>query len=127
MSLEKDSKILIVDDFSMMRKVVSNIMKELGYSNFVEAEDGVVALDILRNNNDIKLVITDWHMPNLNGLDLLKQIRSDPDLSSLPVIMITAEALQQNIVAAIHAGVDNFIVKPFDAKMMKEKLNKVFN
>ena len=104
MALALSSKILIVDDFSMMRKVVINIFKQLGYHEMLEAEDGLRALEMVRKNPEIALVVTDWHMPNVNGLELLKALRNDPTTKNLPVIMITAEALQKNIVMAIKAG-----------------------
>ncbi len=125
-TLDKTSKILIVDDFSMMRKVIKNILKQLEYFNILEAEHGREALEILKKNEDIKLLITDWHMPIMNGLELLIAIRKNPPTAKLPVLMVTAEALQENILAAIKAGVNNFVVKPFDANMMREKIDKIF-
>ena len=126
MSAPKDIKILVADDFSMMRKIVINILAELGYTNVTEAANGEDAFEILVSHGDVGFLITDWHMPKMNGLELLHKIRANPSLSKLPVLMITAEALQENIIAAIKAGVNNFIVKPFDAQIMEEKINKIF-
>ena len=126
MSAPKDIKILVVDDFSMMRKIVINILAELGYKNVLEAVNGEEAFQVMVSNGDIGFLITDWHMPKMNGLELLQKVRSNPTLSKIPVLMITAEALQDNIIAAIKAGVNNFIVKPFDAQVMQEKINKIF-
>ena len=126
MTIDKNMKILVVDDFSMMRKVIKNILKQLDFHVILEAENGREALELLKSNEDIALVITDWHMPVMNGLELLIAIRKNPPTAKLPVLMVTAEALQENILAAIKAGVSNFVVKPFDANMMKEKIDKIF-
>ncbi|HEX7926117.1 MAG TPA: chemotaxis response regulator CheY [bacterium] len=118
--------ILVVDDFSTMRRIISNVLRQLGYENIVEAEDGTKALAILETT-PIDFVITDWNMPQMSGLDLLKAIRSNPAKKALPVLMVTAEAMQENIIAAAQAGVNNYIVKPFDAKTLSEKINKIFS
>ncbi|MDH4224668.1 MAG: chemotaxis response regulator CheY [Deltaproteobacteria bacterium] len=118
-------KILVVDDFATMRRIISNVLRQLGFENIVEAEDGTRALAILQSE-PIDFVITDWNMPQMSGLDLLKAIRSSATLKDMPVLMVTAEALQENIIAAAQAGVNNYIVKPFDAKTLAEKINKVF-
>lgn len=118
-------KILVVDDFATMRRIISNVLRQLGFENITEAEDGSRALAILESE-PIDFVITDWNMPQMSGLDLLKAIRSSPKLKSMPVLMVTAEALQENIIAAAQAGVNNYIVKPFDAKTLADKINKVF-
>lgn len=117
--------ILVVDDFSSMRKLISNILAQLGYSNIIEADDGARALDILQHER-VDLVITDWNMPQMSGLDLLKAIRASKTLKSLPVLMVTAEAVQESILQAAQAGVNNYIIKPFDAKTMAAKINKIF-
>ena len=117
--------ILVVDDFSTMRRIISNVLRQLGYENIVEAEDGTKALAIL-DTQQIDFVITDWNMPQMSGLDLLKAIRSNKDKKNIPVLMVTAEAMQENIIAAAQAGVNNYIVKPFDAKTLSEKINKIF-
>jgi len=116
--------ILVVDDFSTMRRIISNVLRQLGYENIVEAEDGTKALAIL-DTQQIDFVITDWNMPQMSGLDLLKAIRSNKDKKNIPVLMVTAEAMQENIIAAAQAGVNNYIVKPFNAATLKEKISSV--
>lgn len=122
---DKNLKFLVVDDFSTMRRIVRNLLKELGFANVDEAEDGVAALAKLRNSQ-FDFVISDWNMPNMTGIDLLINIRGDANLKSLPVLMITAEAKKENIVAAAQAGASGYIVKPFTAAVLEEKLNKIF-
>ena len=118
-------RILVVDDFATMRRIISNVLRQLGFENIVEAEDGSSALQILERDQ-IDFVVTDWNMPEMSGLDLLKAIRAKADKGNMPVLMVTAEALQENIIAAARAGVNNYIVKPFDAKTLAEKINKIF-
>jgi len=119
------TKFLVVDDFSTMRRIVRNLLKELGYSNVDEAEDGVLALQKLRSEK-FDFVVSDWNMPNMDGLEMLKQIRADATLSSLPVLMVTAEAKKENIIAAAQAGANGYVVKPFTAATLDEKLSKIF-
>ncbi|MDR0737215.1 MAG: chemotaxis response regulator CheY [Zoogloeaceae bacterium] len=118
-------RILVVDDFSTMRRIVRNLLKELGFTNIDEAEDGAIALQKL-NTETFEFVITDWNMPNMDGLTLLQTVRSTPTLKHLPVLMITAEAKKENIIAAAQAGASGYIVKPFTAATLSEKLNKIF-
>jgi len=118
-------KFLVVDDFSTMRRIVRNLLKELGYSNVDEAEDGVVGLSKLKSGG-YDFVVSDWNMPNMDGLTMLQQIRADPDLKSLPVLMVTAEAKKENIIAAAQAGANGYVVKPFTAATLDEKLGKIF-
>lgn len=118
-------KFLVVDDFSTMRRIVRNLLKELGFTNVDEAEDGAVALQKL-NSTAFDFVVTDWNMPNMDGLTLLQTIRQTPHLRHLPVLMITAEAKKENIIAAAQAGASGYIVKPFTAATMAEKLEKIF-
>lgn len=118
-------KILVVDDFSTMRRIVKNILKQLGYENIEEAEDGAQAFNKLKNGN-FGFVVSDWNMPNMDGLELLKKVRSDPDLKTLPFLMVTAEAEKDKVIEAIKAGVSNYIVKPFTAEILKEKIDKIF-
>ncbi len=118
-------KFLVVDDFSTMRRIVRNLLKELGFTNVDEAEDGVVALQKL-NGAQFDFVVTDWNMPNMDGLTLLQTIRQTPHLKHLPVLMITAEAKKENIIAAAQAGASGYIVKPFTAGTLAEKLEKIF-
>jgi len=122
--MNKDSKILIVDDFATMRKVIRNLLKQIGYENIVEAEDGVMALAELRNQK-IEFVISDWNMPNMTGIELLREVRADESLSKTPFLMVTAESLKENVVEAVKAGVDNYIVKPFTAEVLNEKIGKI--
>ena len=119
------TKFLVVDDFSTMRRIVRNLLKELGYSDVDEAEDGIQALQKLKSEK-FDFVVTDWNMPNMDGLDLLKAIRADAALSSLPVLMVTAEAKKENIIAAAQAGASGYVVKPFTAATLDEKLSKIF-
>ena len=118
-------KFLVVDDFSTMRRIVRNLLKELGFTNVDEAEDGAVALGKLREGN-FEFVVSDWNMPNMDGLTLLQNVRADPKLKSLPFLMITAEAKKENIIAAAQAGASGYIVKPFTAATLQEKLDKIF-
>jgi two-component system chemotaxis response regulator CheY len=118
-------KFLVVDDFSTMRRIVRNLLKELGYTNVDEAEDGVVAMQKLTSGG-IDFVVTDWNMPNMTGIELLRAIRANAQLSHLPVLMITAEAKKENIVEAAQAGASGYIVKPFTAATLSEKLAKIF-
>ena len=122
--MDKHIKILVVDDFATMRKVIRNLLKQVGYENIVEAEDGVLALRVLKSQK-IDLVISDWNMPNMTGLELLKAVRADEDLKTTPFLMVTAEALQDNVIAAVKAGVSNYIVKPFTAEVLNEKITKI--
>ncbi|CAG0994306.1 Chemotaxis protein CheY [Burkholderiales bacterium] len=122
---DNDIKFLVVDDFSTMRRIVRNLLKELGFSNVEEAEDGVNALQKL-TSGDFDFIVSDWNMPNMDGLELLKRIRADERLKGLPVLMITAEAKKENIIAAAQAGASGYIVKPFTASTLDEKLSKIF-
>ncbi len=123
--MDKGMKILIVDDFSTMRRIIKNLLRELGFNNTMEADDGSTALPMLKNGN-FDFLVTDWNMPNMEGIALLKAVRADPDLKSLPVLMVTAEAKRDQIVEAAQAGVNGYIVKPFTAETLKEKIDKIF-
>jgi len=118
-------KVLIVDDFSTMRRIIKNLLRDLGFTNTFEADDGNTALPMLKKG-DFEFVVTDWNMPVMQGIDLLKEIRKDPQLKHLPVLMVTAEAKREQIIEAAQAGVNGYIVKPFTAGTLKEKLDKVF-
>jgi two-component system chemotaxis response regulator CheY len=118
-------KFLVVDDFSTMRRIVRNLLKELGFTNVDEAEDGAVALQKLQGGG-FDFVVSDWNMPNMDGLTLLQRVRADPALKHLPVLMITAEAKKENIIAAAQSGASGYIVKPFTAATLNEKLTKIF-
>ncbi len=123
--LNKNMKILIVDDFSTMRRIVKNLLRDLGFNNTQEADDGLTALPLLKKGG-FDFVVTDWNMPGMQGIDLLKTIRADGELKHLPVLMITAEAKREQIIEAAQAGVNGYIVKPFTAATLKEKLDKIF-
>lgn len=118
-------KILIVDDFSTMRRIIKNLLRDLGYNNTQEADDGTTALPMLKSG-DFDFLVTDWNMPGMQGIDLLKEVRADADLASLPVLMVTAEQKREQIVEAAQAGVNGYIVKPFTAQTLKEKIDKIF-
>ena len=124
--MDKGMKILVVDDFPTMRRIVRNLLKELGYANVDEAEDGLAGLAKLRYGN-FDFVVSDWNMPNLDGLSMLKEIRADAALSHLPVLMVTAEAKKENIIAAAQAGANGYVVKPFTAATLDEKLSKIID
>jgi two-component system, chemotaxis family, chemotaxis protein CheY len=119
------TRFLVVDDFSTMRRIVRNLLKELGYTSVEEAEDGAAALQRLRGER-FDFVVSDWNMPNMTGLQLLQAMRADASLKSLPVLMITAEARKENIIEAAQAGANGYIVKPFTAATLDEKLAKIF-
>lgn len=121
-----DFKILVVDDFPTMRKIVKSVLGQLGYKNITEAEDGQEALGMLKADDRFQFVVSDWNMPNMTGIELLKSVRADAKLKHLPFLMITAEAEKDNIVEAVKSGVNSYIVKPFNAGTMKEKLEKIF-
>ena len=118
-------KILVVDDFSTMRRIIKNLLRDLGFTNTSEADDGTTALPMLQNGN-FDFLITDWNMPGMQGIDLLKAVRADPKLKELPVLMVTAESKREQIIEAAQAGVNGYIVKPFTAQTLKEKIEKIF-
>ncbi len=123
--MDKNMKVLVVDDFSTMRRIVKNLLRDLGFTNIQEADDGSTALPMLQGG-DFDFVVTDWNMPGMQGIDLLRAIRADDKLKHLPVLMVTAEAKKEQIVAAAQAGVNGYVVKPFTAATLKEKLDKIF-
>lgn len=118
-------RILVVDDFSTMRRIVKNLLADLGFTNTAEAEDGGAAIAMLRQGG-FDFVVTDWNMPGVNGIELLRMIRADEKLKTLPVLMVTAEAKREQIIEAAQAGVNGYIIKPFTAATLQEKLNKIF-
>jgi len=119
-------KVLVVDDFSTMRRIVKNLLRDLGFTNIQEADDGSTALPMLQSG-EFDFVVTDWNMPGMQGIDLLRAIRADASLSHIPVLMVTAEAKKEQIVMAAQAGVNGYIVKPFTAATLKTKLDKIFD
>jgi two-component system, chemotaxis family, chemotaxis protein CheY len=118
-------KILIVDDFSTMRRIIKNLLRDLGFTNTSEADDGLTALPMLQDGR-YDFLVTDWNMPGMQGIDLLKAVRANPELADLPVLMVTAESKKDQIVEAAQAGVNGYVVKPFTALTLKEKIDKIF-
>lgn len=125
-TLDKNMKILIVDDFSTMRRIIKNLLRDLGFTNTQEADDGLTALPMLKGG-DFDFLVTDWNMPGMTGIELLKEVRADDKLASLPTLMVTAEAKKDQIVEAAQAGVNGYVVKPFTAQALKEKIEKIFD
>jgi len=118
-------KVLVVDDFATMRRIIKNVLKQIGFTNILEANDGATALGVLKENK-VDLIISDWNMPQMNGLELLKTVRKDESTKAIPFVMVTAEAQKENVLQAVRAGVSNYIVKPFTADAVKEKLTQIF-
>jgi len=123
--LDKKMKILIVDDFSTMRRIIKNLLRDLGFTNTQEADDGSTGLPMLQSGN-YDFLITDWNMPGMTGLDLLKAVRADSKLAKLPVLLVTAESKREQIIEAAQAGVNGYVVKPFTATTLEEKISKIF-
>lgn len=123
--MDLSMKILIVDDFATMRRIMKNILKQIGFSNIIEADDGTTAMEELKKTA-VDLIISDWNMPKMTGLDLLKSVRGTDGLKDVPFLMVTAEAQKQNVIDAVQAGVTNYVVKPFTAEAISEKLEKIF-
>jgi two-component system chemotaxis response regulator CheY len=123
--LDKNMKILIVDDFSTMRRIIKNLLRDLGFTNTSEADDGLTALPMLQSGA-FDFLVTDWNMPGMSGIDLLREVRKDERLKSLPVLMVTAEAKREQIIEAAQAGVNGYVVKPFTAQALKDKIDKIF-
>lgn len=126
MGYDTDMKVLVVDDFATMRRIVKNILTQLGFKNIVEADDGATAVDLLKTEK-VDLIISDWNMPKMTGLELLQHVRADANMADVPFVMVTAEAQQDNIILAVKAKVSQYIVKPFTAETLGEKLEKVFS
>lgn len=124
--MDLSMKILIVDDFATMRRIMKNILKQIGFTNIIEADDGTTALEELKKNS-IDLIISDWNMPKMTGLDLLKSVRGSSEYKDIPFLMVTAEAQKQNVIDAVQAGVSNYVVKPFTAEAISEKIGKIFS
>jgi two-component system, chemotaxis family, chemotaxis protein CheY len=131
MGLKADMKILVIDDMATMRKIIKNMLGQIGFTNITEADDGATGLPKILEATELgepyEFIVSDWNMPQLSGLELLKKLRADDTYKALPFLMITAEAEQGNVVIAVKAGVSNFIVKPFSAQVLKEKIDKIFN
>jgi len=126
MAVDNNMKVLVVDDFSTMRRIIKNILRQLNFNNIIEADDCTTGLNILQKEK-IGLIISDWNMPKMSGLDLLKAVRADDALKDTPFLMVTAEAQQENIIEAVKSGVNNYIVKPFTAETLGKKIDQVFN
>lgn len=126
MAINPNIRILVVDDFSTMRRIIKNILRQLGFNNVVEADDGTTAWDIL-NKDRIEFIISDWNMPQMTGIELLRKVRASEEFGDLPFLMVTAEAQQENIIEAVQARVSNYIVKPFTPEVMKQKIDKIFD
>ena len=122
--MDTSIKVLIVDDFATMRRILKNILKQLGFKNLVEADDGTTAWEVLEGQS-IDLIISDWNMPKMNGLELLKKVRASDTYKTAPFLMVTAEAQKQNVIEAVQAGVSNYVVKPFTAEAISDKLEKI--
>lgn len=123
--MKKDIRILVVDDFSTMRRIIKNLLRDLGFQNITEADDGKTALPILKQGG-IEFLVTDWNMPGMTGIELIGEVRKDPKLAHIPILMVTAEAKREQIIAAAQAGVNGYVVKPFTATVLKEKIGKIF-
>ena len=126
MALDLSMKILVVDDFSTVRRIIKNILKQIGFTNVDEAENGQAALAKIGDGGNYDFVISDWNMPEMTGIELLKQVRANEATKDLPFLMVTAEAKKENVVEAVKAGVNNYIVKPFTAEVLQEKISKIF-
>ena len=126
MAIDYNMKVMIVDDFATMRRIVKNILTQLGFKNFVEADDGTVAWEILQKEK-VDFIVSDWNMPKMSGIELLKKVRADERFKDLPFLMVTAEAQKENILEAVKARVSNYIVKPFTPETLNEKIQKIFS
>lgn len=125
MPYDTNMRVLVVDDFSTMRRIIKNILRQLGFTNVVEADDGTTAWEVL-NKDRIDFVISDWNMPKMTGIELLRKVRASEEFADMPFLMVTAEAQQENVIEAVQARVSNYIVKPFTAEVMNEKIEKIF-
>jgi two-component system chemotaxis response regulator CheY len=125
MALNTNMRLLVVDDFSTMRRIIKNILRQLGFNNIDEADDGTTAWEVI-NKGGIDFVISDWNMPTMTGIDLLRKVRASEEFHDLPFLMVTAEAQQENVIEAVQAKVSNYIVKPFTAETLKQKIDKIF-
>ena len=125
MSYNPEMRVLVVDDFSTMRRIIKNILRQLGFTNVVEADDGTTAWEVL-NKDKIEFIVSDWNMPKMTGIELLRKVRGSEEFADIPFLMVTAEAQQENMIEAVQAKVSNYIVKPFTAETMKQKIEKIF-
>jgi len=125
MAVNTNMRVLIVDDFSTMRRIIKNILRQLGFNNIIEADDGTAAWEVL-TKDQVDFIISDWNMPQMTGIELLRKVRASEEFGDLPFLMVTAEAQQENIIEAVQAKVSNYIVKPFTAETLVQKINKIF-
>ncbi|BCS87405.1 chemotaxis response regulator CheY [Pseudodesulfovibrio sediminis] len=125
MSYDKNMRVLVVDDFSTMRKIIKNILRQIGFTNIVEADDGSTAWEVL-NKDNIDFIVSDWNMPTMSGIELLRKVRGSEEYADIPFLMVTAEAQQENIIEAVQAKVSNYIVKPFTPETLGQKIDKIF-
>lgn len=125
MGYDKNMRVLVVDDFSTMRRIIKNILRQLGFNNIIEADDGTTAWEVL-NKDRIDFIISDWNMPKMTGIELLRKVRASEEFADLPFLMVTAEGLQENIIEAVQAKVSNYIVKPFTPETLGQKIDKIF-
>ena len=125
MAVNTNMRVLIVDDFSTMRRIIKNILRQLGFNNIIAADDGTAAWEIL-TKDQVEFIISDWNMPQMTGIELLRKVRASEEFGDLPFLMVTAEAQQENIIEAVQAKVSNYIVKPFTAETLGQKINKIF-
>ncbi len=126
MGYDTNMHLLVVDDFSTMRRIIKNILRQLGFNNIEEADDGTTAWEVI-NKGGIDFVISDWNMPQMTGIELLRKVRASEEFGDLPFLMVTAEAQQENVIEAVQAKVSNYIVKPFTAETLKQKIDKIFD
>jgi len=126
MAFDTSMRLLVVDDFSTMRSIIKNILRQIGFTNIEEADDGTSAWEVI-NKGGIDFIISDWNMPQMTGIELLRKVRSSEEFGDLPFLMVTAEAQQENVIEAVQAKVSNYIVKPFTAETLKQKIDKIFD
>ena len=126
MAIDYSMKVLVVDDFATMRRIIKNILRQIGFTNIVEADDGTTAWETLNKDDSIQFIVSDWNMPQMTGIELLRKVRSSEEFADLPFLMVTAEAQQENIIEAVQAKVSNYIVKPFTPETLGQKIDKIF-
>ena len=126
MAINYSMKVLVVDDFATMRRIIKNILRQIGFTNIVEADDGTTAWETLNKDDSIEFIVSDWNMPQMAGIELLRKVRASEEFADLPFLMVTAEAQQENIIEAVQAKVSNYIVKPFTPDTLGQKINKIF-
>lgn len=126
MAIDYSMKVLVVDDFATMRRIIKNILRQIGFTNIVEADDGTTAWESLNKDDSIQFIVSDWNMPQMTGIELLRKVRASEEFADIPFLMVTAEAQQENIIEAVQAKVSNYIVKPFTPDTLSQKINKIF-